>query len=122
MAYTLGQAGRATGMHKTSILRALKRGTISGTRDAASGEWRIEPAELHRVYKPSKSDKASDLNGAAVAAAELSGARALIAALESRIADLVEQRNGWQAQAEAVRQLTDQRERRRWWRKFAVGS
>lgn len=50
MAYTLGTAAKATGRNKTTILRAIKDGKISALRDTASGAWRIEPVELHRVY------------------------------------------------------------------------
>ena len=49
MAYTLGEAAKATGISKTSIRRALDKGRISGTK-SETGEWRIDPAELHRVY------------------------------------------------------------------------
>jgi FtsZ-binding cell division protein ZapB len=51
MPYTLKQAAEATGKSKPTILRALQKGTISGTRDH-NNEWQIEPAELHRVYDP----------------------------------------------------------------------
>ena len=51
MGYTLGQAARAVGMSKTSILRSIKAGRISGTKDEF-GQWCIEPCELHRVYPP----------------------------------------------------------------------
>jgi len=49
MGYTLGQAARAVGMSKTSILRSIRAGRISGTKDEF-GQWCIEPCELHRVY------------------------------------------------------------------------
>ena len=48
MSYSLRAAAAATGLNKTSILRAIKSGKISGTKDAL-GQWWIEPAELHRV-------------------------------------------------------------------------
>jgi hypothetical protein len=51
MSYSLGAAAAATGLNKTSILRAIKSGKVSGTKDAL-GQWWIEPAELHRVPKP----------------------------------------------------------------------
>jgi uncharacterized coiled-coil protein SlyX len=50
MSYTLGTAAKATGRNKTTILRAIKDGKITALRDVASGAWRIEPVELHRVY------------------------------------------------------------------------
>src|ERR1700690_99225 len=49
MAYSLAAAAAATGLNKTTVLRAIKTGRISGARDK-SGEWCVEAAELHRVY------------------------------------------------------------------------
>ena len=49
--YSLGAAAAATGLNKTTILRAIKSGKISGTKDVL-GQWWVEPAELHRVPKP----------------------------------------------------------------------
>jgi hypothetical protein len=51
MSYTLNTAAPATGLNRTTILRAIKSGKISGAKDE-HGEWHIEPAELHRVYPP----------------------------------------------------------------------
>ena len=51
MGYTLGQAAKAVGMSKTSILRSIKACRISAGRDEF-GQWAIEPCELHRVYPP----------------------------------------------------------------------
>jgi predicted site-specific integrase-resolvase len=49
MAYTLAAAAAATGLNKTTVLRAIKSGRISGTKTEL-GEWLVEPAEIHRVY------------------------------------------------------------------------
>jgi hypothetical protein len=51
MSYSLGAAAAAIGLNKTIILRAIKSGKISGTKDAL-GRWWVEPTELHRVPKP----------------------------------------------------------------------
>ena len=51
MPYTLGQAAKATGMTKTTIAEAIKKGRISAVKDE-SGRYQIDPSELHRVYKP----------------------------------------------------------------------
>src|SRR5262249_62301810 len=51
MSYSLGAAAAATGLNKTSILRAIKSGKISGRKDAL-GQWWVEPAELQRVTIP----------------------------------------------------------------------
>ena len=50
MSYSLGAAAAATGLNKTTILRAIKSGKISDTKDVL-GQWWVEPAELHRVPK-----------------------------------------------------------------------
>lgn len=51
MAYTLGQAAKATGKTKATIQEAIKRGRVSAAKDE-SGRYQIDPAELHRVYPP----------------------------------------------------------------------
>lgn len=49
MAYTLGQASKATGKDRATISRAIRKGRISAGKDE-HGQWEIDPAELHRVY------------------------------------------------------------------------
>jgi predicted site-specific integrase-resolvase len=50
MPYTLAAAAAACGVNKSTVLRAIKAGKITGTKDE-HGEWHVEPAELHRVYQ-----------------------------------------------------------------------
>ena len=49
--YTLKESAEAVGMTKPAIFKAIKKGTISAAKDER-GQWLIDPAELHRVYKP----------------------------------------------------------------------
>jgi hypothetical protein len=49
---SLLEASHRVGKSKPTILRAIQAGKISATRDEPTGEWRIEPAELFRVYAP----------------------------------------------------------------------
>ena len=51
MKYTLGEAAKATGKAKSTILRSVKNGTISASK-GPSGSYQIDPAELHRVFEP----------------------------------------------------------------------
>jgi hypothetical protein len=51
MAYSLGQAAKATGISKTSLHRAINKGRISAAKND-NGAYEIEPSELHRVYPP----------------------------------------------------------------------
>ena len=49
---SLLEAAQQVGRSKPTILRAIQAGKISASRDHHTGEWRIEPAELFRVYPP----------------------------------------------------------------------
>jgi hypothetical protein len=51
MGYTLGQAAKAVGMSKTSILRSIKAGRISAGRDEF-GQWAIETESGDAVLPP----------------------------------------------------------------------
>jgi hypothetical protein len=49
MPYSLQSAATACGVNRSMILRAIKSGRISATKDE-TGAWVIEPVEVHRVY------------------------------------------------------------------------
>ncbi len=49
---SLLEASQRVGKSKPTVLRAIQAGKISASRDEPTGEWRIEPAELFRVYPP----------------------------------------------------------------------
>ena len=51
MAFDLASAAAATGVAKSSVLRAIKAGRISATRDDAQ-RWHVEPAELFKIFPP----------------------------------------------------------------------
>ena len=118
MAYTLGEAARATGLNKSSILKALKTGKISGAKDA-HGQWAIEPCELHRVY-PARSE-APEAPGADNGAGndrhptENGATDALVAELRTVIADLRQDRDAWRDQAQRLA-LPAPSQPGRWWR------
>src|SRR5215203_3535224 len=46
---TLGAAAKLTGLNRTTVLRAIKSGKLSAARQD-DGSYRIDPAELERVY------------------------------------------------------------------------
>lgn len=49
MTYTLRQAAKATGKAPNTIRNAIKKGRISASQDD-TGQFSIEPVELHRIY------------------------------------------------------------------------
>ena len=108
MGHTLGQAAKAVGMSKTSIL--------------GQDQCRIEPCELHRVYPPLADDTGTGngteergVTGGETALAEASTratlAEARLSDFKSMLDDIREQRDHWQQQAErlAALAITDQR-------------
>ncbi len=54
--YALKEAAEMTGMSKSTIFKAIKKGTISASKQE-NGQWMIEPCELHRVYPPLNSNE-----------------------------------------------------------------
>jgi hypothetical protein len=124
--YSLKQAADAVGRGKPAILKAIKNGRVSARKDD-NGQWQIDPAELHRVYPATTTGNGSDtttgerqetskeprdLHG------EASVLRERLAEKDALIADLRAERDRLlgivETQAQQVKQLTDQRPRRRW--------
>ena len=124
MAYTLGEAARATGKSKATISKAIKSGRISAQKDE-TGTFHIDPSELHRVYPPTVSSEHKetpentpekvDIDGTIrELQARLEAAHERIADKESVIDDLREDRDRWRQQATAL--LEDHRRAKRsWW-------
>jgi excisionase family DNA binding protein len=99
MPLTLGQAAQETGKSKPTILKAIRSGRLSATKDGI--EWRIEPSELFRVYPKSKplDDVSDEKVNPPVNPVELAVLRARLDAAEKQIEDLKEDRDHWRQQA-----------------------
>jgi excisionase family DNA binding protein len=125
MSYTLKQAADATGLAKSTVQRAIKSGKISATL-TDSGNYQIDPVELHRVFSPVErntvesvaieqvaTDETASENRELRARVELMGE--IIKQVESQRDDLRSERerllNVIQEQAGTVKQLTHQAER-----------
>lgn len=117
MAYTLGEAAKATGKSKATISKAIKNGRISAQKDT-SGTFHIDASELHRVYPPTVAGEHLETPAKSASDADISGTlRELQARLEAAqerlsdkeavIADLREDRDRWRSQATAL--LADHR-------------
>lgn len=128
---SLRQAAQQAAVSKSTILRALQSGRLSGTR-TDDGGWSIDPAELHRVY-PVRSAQRSGTDapgqdapahepagtpGVAALETEVRMLREMLAKLEAAQADMREDRDRWRAMAEdqSRRFLSDHRP---WWRRMA---
>jgi hypothetical protein len=63
---SLGMAAKATGVSKSTILRAIKAHRISAGK-TETGDWQIDPAELHRVFPPERAAEQAVERGATAA-------------------------------------------------------
>ena len=102
-AFTLGTASQATGYAKSTILRAIKAGRISATRDDL-GQWQIEPTELFRVFPalavPGATPEQPRTEHDATADVLVAELRQVIADLRRGQEDLRQDRDRWQAAQE----------------------
>jgi hypothetical protein len=120
---SLAEAGRLTGLHKVSLLRAIKKGKISAEKDE-HGEWRLQPAELFRVYPPlpeqhngNGDEQRYSAPLAAVLEVEISALQQVSKLLREQLDDMRDQRNKWEQAAQmALRQLpAPKAPTRLWW-------
>jgi hypothetical protein len=128
MSYTLGDAARATGKAKPTIAKAIATGRVSAERNE-DGSYRIDPAELHRVYPMIGSVEGNGLQkDTPTAATGLRGEvdlwRALATEREATIRDLRARLDAADARIDRL-MLSDRPfgaqpagPRRRWWYRF----
>jgi hypothetical protein len=121
MRYTLGQAAKATGKSKTTIQRSVAKGLISGEK-GQNGEYRIDPAELHRVF-PLK-NSGTVLEGTiwndtrpqgdpTELAARIKALEEMLVREREALDEIRADRDAWKQQATAL--LSGPPRTRRWW-------
>jgi hypothetical protein len=130
MPYNLVEAGKAIGMGKSSVLRAIRKGVISASRDPVTGGWAIDPAELHRAFPAVINGTAHNQGGTAETdvmrelRARLADTQHTVEDLRHRLDRADDERGRLQEQLAAAQEriaalLTDQRTpappARRWW-------
>ena len=102
---TLAEAATAVKMTKQGLLNAINKGRLSASKDA-NGQWRVDSAELMRVYpsaKPVTPTPSTVLTvGDAALTSELAVTKAKLEAAEAMVAELRRARDAWQAQAERL--------------------
>lgn len=105
--YNLVSAAAATGVNRTTILRAIKAGRISAQRDAQGG-WEVDPAELHRVFPPlpcAAQGAQAPTQPDAQADALVAELRNIIADLRQNREDLRQDRDHWREAFKAAQRL-----------------
>jgi hypothetical protein len=109
---TLAQAAAMTGMNRSSILRAIKRGALTGSKDH-NDVWHVDGAELARVFPVNTQGARQDTHPDALAAHKLAVAEERISELKERLEEMRQERDrdragedAWKAQCETIsRQL-----------------
>lgn len=122
---TLAEAARETGKSKSTIWRAVRAGRLSASR-TDGGDYLIDPSELARAFPPEPprnaavrrygtggtADETTGDGATAVLEERIAAKEALITELRARLADekartaeLIEDRDKWRGEAEAVRLL-----------------
>jgi excisionase family DNA binding protein len=137
---SLREAAEQTGVSKSTIFRAIQSGRMSAERDD-DRNFKIDPAELFRVYPPKSDDVAPERAGERGAGqdatptgrgdatelvvrnaqleAEISALKAILEAEKKRADEIREDRDRWAKQAERLALAppvgSSPEPRRGWW-------
>jgi hypothetical protein len=130
---SLGKAAAAAGVSKSTILRAIVSHRISASK-TDTGDWAIDPSELHRVFPPVRNGEDRAGNGAmthgAMAVerlettelrAQIAGLREVSELLRRQLDDVRADRDAWRDQAQAAQRLLappEPPERKPWWHRM----
>jgi hypothetical protein len=109
---SLSEAARESGQSKSTIWRAVNSGRLPATR-AYTGDYLIDPAELHRVFSPVASDGRATTLSMKRDAIDLESAEETLQAQIDRLFQVGElirneldnDRDAWRSQADRLRQL-----------------
>jgi hypothetical protein len=110
MSFDLASAAAATGVAKSSVLRAIKAGRISATRDD-NGRWHVEPVELFKIFPPlPPTQPTTHQHGAPDRVTQLledqvAELRIMLANMRQREADLQRDRDHWRTAFENTQRL-----------------
>jgi hypothetical protein len=107
--YTLGQAAKATGKSKSTLLEAIGKGRFS-VAERVGNRYCIDPVELHRVYPPAEQKEETKQNISEPEIerlklqnmryeTELLGLRLRVEDKEQQVCDLQKDRDHWRQQA-----------------------
>ncbi len=97
---SLSEAASWAGKGRPAILKAIQKGTISA-RKSEDGQWRIDPAELARVYSPAILGTGSqDVSRSTLDIAEAMASRDReMALLREMLVEARRERDDWKVEA-----------------------
>lgn len=106
MLLPLSECARLTGISRSGLLKAIRRGTLSASRDESNGQWVVDSSELSRVYRiieAGEQVRAQTDTTSAVLESEVKFLRETVNILENERNDL---RRRLDAESEERRKLT----------------
>lgn len=121
MSYTLGTAAKATGKSKTTIQRAIAKGTISAHKEK-NGRYSIDPSELHRVFpmvstdtvaQPPQVDTSRPPDETPLQV-KVEALEAMLEREREALSEMRSDRDAWKQQATALLGASEKK-RRIWW-------
>lgn len=109
MDLTLGEAAKVAKRTKQALAAAIQKGRLSATKDA-NGVWRVDTAELLRVYPDAKQEiveggrglEAFDPNEVRLLRAQVEALEELRRVADARAEELKAERDAWKQQAERL--------------------
>jgi hypothetical protein len=128
---SLGMAAKAAGVSKSTVLRAIMSHRISASR-TDTGDWQIDPAELHRVFPSERAVERTAARGATAVQrlaqrgaaehdalqAQIAGLREVAELLRRQLEDVRADRDAWREQAQAGQRLLAPADCKPWWRRI----
>ena len=129
---TLGKAAQLTGTSKTTLTRAIRAGRLSAIRQD-DGSYRIDPAELSRVYAlkavppatvPTTGDVAHHSTPSETPAtdpelqAKTAALEAELKGLRELVAELRQSRDDWRDQAQRLALTPPKQVSQPWWKRL----
>lgn len=121
MIYTLGKASKATGKSKTTIQRAIAKGSISASKDD-KGRYTIDASELHRIFPKVSHDtvaQASQVDTSrspdeTLLQVKVEALETMLKREREALSEMRSDRDAWKQQATALLGAPERRPRR-WW-------
>jgi len=121
MSYTLGTAAKAAGKSKTTIQRAISKGTISAHK-GKNGRYSIDPSELHRVFPIVSTDTVaqgsqldtSRLPDKLLLQVKVEALETMLEREREALTEMRSDRDAWKQQATALLGAPEKK-RGRWW-------
>lgn len=117
MSISAKEAAERTGMSKAGIVKALRTGKLSGTKNL-NGEWEIEPVELFRVYPPLPTSEHSEPKVSSESVVTTEEHLRTQLALTREIVEKLEKENEFLKEQLRGRLIEDKQRPRAWWQRL----